>query len=642
MQLATIQTPFANGVPHLNAIASAIAELNQHATIRTARWCDMVRSKLNVRKKNTDVSELKALVAAQGLLQNLIGYMQVVDGKETGIIEIVAGGRRLISLGELIAEGVFPDDYAIPYLLVTEDEAVAISLAENSGREDMHPADVYDAMMELSKRGKSVDDIALLFRLDALTVKKRLKLANISPRLLDLYRNEQASYDQMQALAISEDHAAQELAWDSLPSHSRHSSALRRLLTAQQVNVRSDPLARYVGVEAFEKAGGVITRDLFSNANDGYITDVALLERLALAKLEKQRAKLVKEGFSWVEIMPRADHSELSAFGAVRTKQSALTDEQKARVAELDEKVGLLDEAMESLDEDDNAEEYDALDKERSALDAEQRTILNTRTMIPNAEDKALAGAVITLDTYGNIEVKRDVIRPADKSKMVKLADDVETGAALRRAKSIHSDRLTHELTSQRTAALQAEMMDQSDIALVYLTYTLMRKVFPVYSDGTLAKISITKPSLADVAKKSRAAEVFHERRDQLLARLPDDKVGGGWLEWLAGQPTAVVMEMMAFCVASTLDATQQREASNPQFVTLAQGLKLDMSKWWKATASDYFNHVSKERMVAVVTQAVTPEAAVPLDKMKKAAAAEAAERAVANLTWLPEALRNE
>ena len=63
---------------------------------------------------------------------------------------------------------------------------------------------------------------------------------------------------------------------------------------------------------------------------------------------------------------------------------------------------------------------------------------------------------------------------------------------------------------------------------------------------------------------------------------------------------------------------------------------------WWKATASDYFGHVSKERMVAVVTQAVSPEAAVPLDKMKKAAAAEAAERALANVAWLPEAMRAE
>ena len=642
MHLATTQTPFANGVPHLNAIASAIAALSQHATIGTARFSDMVRSKLNVRKKDTDISELKALIAAQGLLQNLAGFMQVVDGKETGIIEIVAGGRRLMSLGELIEEGVLPDDYAIPYLLVTEDEAVAISLAENSGREDMHPADVYDAMMELSKRGKSVDDIALLFRLDPLTVKKRLKLANIAPRLLDLYRNELASYDQMQALAITDDHTAQEQAWDSLPNHGRHSSALRRLLTSQQVNVRSDRLARYVGVEAFEQAGGVVTRDLFSNTNDGYITDVPLLESLALAKLEKQRAKLVKEGFGWVEILPRADHAVLSAFGTVRTKQSVLTGEQQVRVTKLAEKIGLLDEAIDALDEESNADEYARLNKERGALDDEQRAIFKARPVIQNAGDKAMAGAVVTLDDYGNVEVKCDVIRPSDKSKMVKLADDADTGPALRRGRSIHSDRLTHELTSQRTAALQAEMMDQGDIALIYLTYTLMRKILPAYPDGTLAKISITKPVLAEVATKSRAAEAFHERRDQLLARLPDDKVGGGWLEWLVSQPAGVVMEMLAFCVASTLDATQQREGDNPQFVTLAQGLKLDMSKWWKATASNYFSNVSKERMVAVVTHAVSPEAAVPLEKMKNAAAAEAAERAVANVPWLPEAMRTE
>jgi len=639
MQAIIKATPFANGVPHLTAIASAIESLTQHATYRTARFAQMVRSKLNVRRKNTDVGALKALIAAQGILQNLIGFERMVDGKPTGIIEIVAGGRRLQCVGELIAEGVFPEDYGILYMLVTEDEAVELSLAENSGREDMHPADVYEAMLELSKRGRSIDDIALTFKLDALTVKKRLKLANVSPRLLDLYRNDEADFNQMMALAISDDHAAQEQAWDSLGKYNRYPQELRRLLTAQQVRIRDDRLARFVGVQAFEKAGGVVTRDLFSQNDEGYITDVALLERLAMEKLEKQRAKLVKEGFGWVEILPRADHSDLSAFGTVRTKQSALTDEQQARVAEMDEKLNALDEEMDAVDEDD-ADEYDRLSNERAALHAEQTAILKTRTTIQNADDKALAGAVVTLDDHGNVVVRRDVIRPADKAKMVKLADEVGTDSATKRTKSIHSDRLTHELTSQRTVALQAEMMDQSDIALVYLTYTLMRKIMPVHSDGSLAKISISKPMLADVAKKSRASEAFGERREQLLARLPDDKVGGGWLEWLAGQPTAVVMEMMAFCVASTLDATQSREGDNPAFVTLAQGLKLDMTKWWKATASDYFGQVSKERMVAVVTRAVSTEAAVPLEKMKKAGAADAAERAVADAGWLPEMLR--
>lgn len=641
MQAVLKEEAFANGVPHLPAIATAIELLIQHATMHTASHASFFRSKWNARKKITDVSGLKASIRAQGLLQNLVGYKEVVDGVQTGRVGIAAGDRRWTSIGQLIEEGDFPIDYQIPYLLVSEDEAIEISLAENLDRADMHPADVYEAMLELTHRGRSIEDIALKFNLDTTTVKKRLKLANVAPRLLDLYRNDEANFEQMMALAISDDHAAQEQAWDSLGKYNRSAHEIRRLLTAQQVNIRTDKVARYVGVEAFEKAGGIITRDLFSTNGDGYANDVALLERLALDKLEKQRAKLLKEGFGWVEVMLRADHSSLSAYIPVRTSLSPLTPEQQARADELDEQIAKLDRDIDAADEDDEAE-CERLYAEQDQLNEERETLQRSRTKVPNDEDKALAGAVVTLDQNGSLLVKRDVIRPTDKAKMVKLATEVESPAAARRAKPVHSDRLTHELTSQRTVALQAEMMDQGEIALVYLTYTLMCKVLATCSNGTLAKISTSRAMLADVAKKSPAAEAFRQRREQLMARLPDDDVGGGWLEWLTRQPTAVVMEVMAFCVASTLDATQQRESDSPQFVTLALGLQLDMTKWWKASAADYFNHVSKDRMVAVVTEAVSSEAAVPLEKMKKAAAAEAAERAVAEAGWLPPALRSK
>jgi ParB family transcriptional regulator, chromosome partitioning protein len=634
-----LTTPFASEIEQQNALAAPVAELTQHATIRTAIHACFFRSPWNARKKIRDVSDLKASIRVHGQLQNLIGYPEKVNGVETGRIGIAAGDGRWTSIGMLIEDGDLPIDFQITYLLVNEDEAIEISLAENLYREDMHPADLYEAMLELTKHGRSIDDIALKFNLDPNTVKKHLKLANVSPRLLDLYRNDEARLDQMQALAITDDHSAQEMAWDSLPQYNRSAWELRRLLTAQQVSIRSDRLARYVGAEAYEKAGGIITRDLFSNADEGYITDLPLLERLATEKLEKKRTKLLKEGLGWVEILPRADHSTLSAFGTVRAKLSPLTDEQQALITDLNSKINVLDEAIDALDEDAD-DEYERLDAERDAFAAEIRSVEKTRVMVQNQDDKALAGAVVTLDDQGNVVVKRDVIRPADKSKMVKLGGDEDSAEPTAKVKATHSDRLTNELTSQRTAALQAEMMDQSDIALVYLTYTLMREVLMTSSKGTLAKIRISKPMLADVAKSSPAAQAFNQRREQLLERLPDDHVGGGWLEWLANQPTAVVLEMMAFCAASTLDATQQREAACPQFVTLAQGLSLDMSKWWKATASSYFGSVSKDRMISVVTQAVSAEAAIPLEKMKKGAAAEAAERAIADTAWLPESMR--
>jgi ParB family chromosome partitioning protein len=640
--LTTLEAPSptpSNLVLAVNA-GSTDALITDHATIRTALHGSMVRSKLNVRRKATDVTELAALICAQGLLQNLVGFPEVIDNVNTGIIEIVAGGRRHEAIGMLIEKGLLPQDYRIPYILVTEDEAIETSMAENRGRENMHPADVYEAMRELTARGRSIEDIAISFNLETLTVKRCLKLGNISPRLLSLYRDDEANFEQMMALAISDSHVAQELAWDSLNKHSRYAYELRRLLTAQQINVQSDRLARYVGVEAFEKAGGVVVRDLFSDSGAGYISDAALLERLALAKLEKHRSKLTKEGFTWVEVIPRADFAMLSEFGRVRTSLSILTDEQQAQVAALDEQLEKLQEQIEASG-DDGGDECKSLCAQVDKLEDERKTISESRISVVNPDDKALAGAVVTLDDSGNVVVKRDLIRPADKAKMVKQGDEATVGVGGRRVRPVHSDRLTHVLTSHRTVALQAELMDRPDIALVVLTHTLISRLLKPYGNhGLVAKLTTTQPSLAEETKETAADVAFTARRQKIIERLPSDEEDGDWLAWLHLQPQSVVLELMAFCVACSLDTTQTREGNCAGFTQLAQSLNLDMGKWWKASAADYFNHVSKERAMAVVAQGVSAEAAVPLEKMKKAAAAEAAERALSSSSWLPEALR--
>lgn len=611
-----------------------------HASLRSAPHSSMVRSRMNVRKKSTDVSELAALIKTQGLLQNLVGYMQMHGDLQTGVVEIVAGGRRLEAIGLLIAEGDLPQDFNIPYLLVTEDEAIEISMAENRGRENMHPADVYEAMLALTERGRSIDDIAISFNLDALTVKRCLKLANISPRLLDLYRNDEANFEHMMALAISDSHTAQEHAWDSLGQHARYPNDLRRLLTAQQVNVQTDRLARYVGVSAFEKAGGVVIRDLFSDSGAGYISDVPLLERLAMDRLEKQRGKLAKEGYAWVEIMPRADFSTLAEFGSVRIQALELTEEQTARLDTLSDELAKLQERIESA-EDDGGEDDAVLRAHASNVEAERRSLLEARSTVPCAEDRAIAGAIVTLDNSGNVVIKRDLIRPADKAKMSKHLGGDGLGGAVRRAKSVHSDRLTHILTSHRTAALQAETMGRPDIALVILTHTLISKIHSPYrNSASLCKISVARASLSQETKETLAEKALVERGQEIADRLPKDE--GSWLAWLSQQSQPVVLELMAYCVACSLDATQTREGACPAYGELAGMLNMNMGKWWKATAAGYFNHVSMDRTIAVVTEAVSPAAAVPLEKMRKGAAAEAAERALSETTWLPEALRVE
>lgn len=639
----TPSTP-ASTVAHLSVIAAAVERITEHATIQMAIFSQLVRSKLNIRRDASDVAELMCLIRNQGLLQNLVGYRQLVDGIATGVIEIVAGGRRLLAIGQLIEAGDLPRDFSIPVLLVTEDEAIEISLTENLGRLDMHPADVFEAMQQMIDRGRAIEDVALRFNIDVLTVKRRLKLANIAPRLLDLYRSGVANFDHMMALALTDDHAAQLQAWDSLGTYHRTPYDLRRLLTAQQINIRTDRLARYVGAEAVEKAGGVVLRDLFSDNGDGYIGDAVLLERLAMAKLEKQRAKLLKDGVAWVDLLPRADYAALSAYGKVRIGLSAVSDQQQQWLAALDERMQLLDQRIDAA-ADDGDEDADArLTAERDELEQQRRAILATRVPQPNPDDQALAGAVLVIDDGGALAIKRDLIRPADKAKMRAEPDGLGGAGRSKRVKPVHSDRLTLDLTSHRTAALQAELMDQGELALTYLTYTLMKSVLldhGAYERSTLARIGLTRPTLAEVARKGSAAAAFEQRRQLLLERLPAGGQGDSWLEWLRGQPQEVVLELLAFCVAASLDATQGREGDAPAFVTLAQAAKLDMSKWWKATAGDYFAHVSKGRMIQVVTEAVSPQAAVALEKMKKGAAADAAERVVADAGWLPQPLRS-
>ena len=608
---------------------------SQHATVRTFTLGQLVRSSLNVRKRGTDVGELVALIQHHGLLQNLVGYPQVVDETETGLVEIVAGGRRLQSLAILIENGNLHEDYGIAVLLVTKAEAIGISMAENRGRTDMHPADVYTAMQALTTQGRSMEDIALGFNLDVLTVKRCLKLANISPRLLELYRNDEASFDQMMALAITDDHAAQEQAWDGLGAHRRSAYELRRLLMDQQIDVKRDRLVRFVGVDAFEAAGGAVTRDLFSDTGAGFIADAGLLERLANTKLEEQRRKLMEEGYLWVDLLPRANYATLAEYANVRMVPGELCEAQQKKAAKLRLEADQLL-TRDAAGEDD----WDqiAAGNQIEQLETERLAIERSREQVPMPEDLALAGAYITLDDVGNMVVKRNVIRPSDRARMARLHGDEGQGAK-RRTKSVHSERLTHLLSSHRTAALQTVLLDRPDTALVVLTHTLLCKMLrPHRRAGLAVKMGIAVTVLPDELKTSPASLAFAARRESLLSTLPSGDED--WFAWLQLQPKSTVLELMAVCVASSLDTTQVREGSCPEFIELAHAVDLDMAKWWSPTAAAYFNHVSKERVLAVVTEAVSAEAALPLEKMKKGAAAEAAERALSNVRWLPEPLR--
>src|SRR2546423_1568231 len=136
------------------------------------------------------IAELAASILAVGVLQNLV----VVKGAR-GLHEVCAGGRRLEALTLLAGKDQIPDNYPVPVLVVPADKALVASLAENCFHVPMHPADEYAAMARLIGEGQSVEDVAAAFGVTPLVVKRRMKLAAVSPTLLAAFRDGEVSLE---------------------------------------------------------------------------------------------------------------------------------------------------------------------------------------------------------------------------------------------------------------------------------------------------------------------------------------------------------------------------------------------------------------------------------------------------------------
>ncbi|WP_139270343.1 ParB/RepB/Spo0J family partition protein, partial [Pseudomonas aeruginosa] len=283
------------------------------------------RSKRNVRTTpRQSIPELAASIARIGLLQNLIVILSA-DGEA---YEVVAGDRRLTALKLLAKKKRIPADYEVPCLLVADASARTVSLAENVQRENMHPADQFAAFAALVKEGRPIEDIAADFGVSPLVVQRRLKLANVSPRLMADYRAGGVTLEQLMALTITDDHAAQEAAFYGAAEWQRSPSKLRERLTEREIDA-THALVRFVGLDAYQQAGGGIRRDLFAEGDAGtYLTDTAVLETLVRDKLATLAEDVRAEGWAWVEAVPHLAYEERQAFqNAPRHRREPTTRE---------------------------------------------------------------------------------------------------------------------------------------------------------------------------------------------------------------------------------------------------------------------------------------------------------------------------
>lgn len=602
------------------------------------------------------ITELAASIKESNVLQNLV----VVKGAR-GLFEVCAGGRRLEALTLLAANGDIAENYPVPVLIVPADKALIASLAENCFHIPLHPAEEYTVFAKLTAQGKSVEDVAAAFGVTPLVVKRRMKLATVSPQLMAKFREDKISLDCLMVLASVDDHDKQEQAWAGVPEWNRRPDYLRQLLTQGEIESDRDPVARYVTVKAYEKAGGTLRRDLFSDDDKkAYLLDALLLEQLATDKLQKKAKQVAADGWKWVDVRVRYNYDEFVKYGALRKTRREPTEQEAASLTELETRMAALHDQMEALaeaeaDEGDEVNAYEKLETEFEDLQAQIKALDDTLSVWP-ADLMAQAGCVVYVGNDGAAALKCGLVRPEDRNDMVQAArlagegDDDESLVSLPSPKTrpIHSDKLMRRLTAHRVAAVQAELIDRPDLALAAITAHLAGKLLVDgyrrhYGSDDVLSVSATSThsslhSEADDMKASPAWQKMEAERAAWAGRLPESV--DAIFPWVLAQEPITVQQLLIFLIASTVTGVYGVERSKQSTDALAMALGLDMSKWWSATGPSYFNHVSKGRILEVVTEAVGANAASPLAALKKDAVVTGAEQAVVGMGWLPTVLR--
>jgi len=649
----------------------------------------LVLSQSNVRriKAGISIEDLAEDIARRKLLQSLnVRPILDADGQDTGMFEVPAGGRRYRALELLVKQKRLAKTAPVPCIVNEaggEISAEEDSLAENVHRVALHPLDQFRAFQTLREQGRSEEEIAAIFFVSVNVVKQRLRLAAVSPKLLDVYAADGMSLEQLMAFSVTADHARQEQVWENVhKSGYDEPYQIRRVLTERAVRA-SDKRARFVGVAAYEAAGGTVLRDLFEEDGGGWLEDGALLERLVAEKLRAEAEAIAAEGWQWIEVaasfpfgydhglrrlegvLPDLNADEQARLDAVMAEYIAL--QVKCERADeipdnVDARLGELEEALRSFEDRPrvykpaeivHAGAFVSIDAEgtlhveRGYVRREDETAFATGTAEPDPEGRATTPDADDED-QGALPVQRTMITVAGQA----ASDEEEDDDAVRPL----PDRLMAELTAHRTLALRDAVASHPQVAMTMLLHKLCVDTFyQTYAPGCLevgvrhVQLPVQAPDLMETA----SARSIVDRHAAWKADMPADEQAL-W-DWLVALDDASRLALLAHCVSGGINALSEKvdryggsgvtahglQRRLDQADRLARAVGLDMAEaGWRPTVDNYLGRVTKSRILEAVREAKGEGAAQLIDHLKKTEMAKEAERLLGDSRWLPEPLR--
>ena len=633
----------------------------------------------NVRKTPADDSaftELKASIAAHGLLENLIARSMGPGPDGAARYAVIAGGRRLAAMQALAAEGALEEDHPVACRMIGSIVAAEeVSLAENSVRAAMHPADQVEAFRRLADAGSTAAAIAVRFGVSERTVEKRLRLGNAAPVLLEAYRAGEIDLETLMAFAVTTDQAHQSAVWETVSQQGYRPGAwqIKRLLTEDRV-LATSAIARFVGIEAYETAGGRIDRDLFAEEDERgiWFDDPDLLNKLAMDSLQVAAWEL-ETRWKWAEARLDVDWSATAAFGRVRPQPAKPTDEEKAEI----ERLRTRNDELANMDDENWTEELvEDADANETRLD-EIEAMIEARAVY-RREDIAIAGCIATIGNDGELKLIQGLVRPEDMPAreagdagaaghddtgdgentisgidaptfVAPLASLGDAEAEARKEAGVGIG-LADDLRAIRTAIVKSQLACDFDAAFDLLLFQLARGVFTNgYHDDALdiraaetpdrPAMRVNDDAFGTINVGEKHLEIDRAAQELDWAGLPDDEA----FAELRALPERDKHILFASCVARTLKGQLAFEPkARPEVEATVARLDIDFAAAVRGnrdqvwTADLLWSRLRKDRILAIARETLGETWAQAEAKQKKADIAKAMQDAFAHGDGVP------
>ena len=448
---------------------------------------------------------------------------------------------------------------------------------------------------------------------------------------------------------------------------------IKRLLTEDRV-LATSAIARFVGIEAYETAGGRIDRDLFAEEDERgiWFDDPDLLNKLAMDSLQVAAWEL-ETRWKWAEARLDVDWSATAAFGRVRPQPAKPTDEEKAEI----ERLRTRNDELANMDDENWTEELvEDADANETRLD-EIEAMIEARAVY-RREDIAIAGCIATVGNDGELKLIQGLVRPDDMpareagdanmtgqddtsdgesassgieapTLAAPLASPGDAEAEARKEAGVGIG-LADDLRAIRTAIVKSQLACDFDAAFDLLLFQFARGVFTNgYHDDALdiraaetpdrPAMRVNDDAFGTINVGEKHLEIDRAAQELDWAGLPDDEA----FAELRALPERDKHILFASCVARTLKGQLAFEPkARPEVEATVARLDIDFAAAVRGnrdqvwTADLLWSRLRKDRILAIARETLGETWAQAEAKQKKADIAKAMQDAFAHGDGVP------